>query len=377
MPRVRVDGIEIAYEVRGEGTPLLCLMGLGTNRRAWVAQVPFLSRRMMLLLPDNRGVGESDKPAGPYTTRRMAEDALALVDAMELARVHVLGVSMGGAVAQELALLAPERVRSLVLACTFGKAGRGFRALAEETARSLGASGADALAAARDAAARAGPRRIAEAMMPLLFAPGFWERAPAEIRREMIAAFAEGFSAEGLLGQLAAVLSHDAISRLANVRAPTLVLHGDADRLVPLHHGERLAAAVPGAQLRVIAGGAHGFFAEQPEEFNAAVTDWVEAVEEESAEEEAAEVVRIPIDGTLDLHTFRPAEVKDLLCEYIDACRTRGILEIRVIHGKGTGALRRTVHAVLEKHPAVVEFALGDARSGGWGATRVVLRAGA
>lgn len=86
------------------------------------------------------------------------------------------------------------------------------------------------------------------------------------------------------------------------------------------------------------------------------------------------ETVELPIDGTLDLHTFHPRDVKQLVPDYLEECRRRGIFQVRIVHGKGTGALRRTVHAVLDKHPDVVEYRLGGSGGGEWGATIVVLR---
>lgn len=86
------------------------------------------------------------------------------------------------------------------------------------------------------------------------------------------------------------------------------------------------------------------------------------------------ETVELPIDGTLDLHTFHPRDVKQLVPDYLEECRKRGIFQVRIVHGKGTGALRRTVHAVLDKHPDVVEYRLGGSGGGEWGATIVVLR---
>jgi DNA-nicking Smr family endonuclease len=97
-------------------------------------------------------------------------------------------------------------------------------------------------------------------------------------------------------------------------------------------------------------------------------------VSEESEEPEIPEVVELPIDGTLDLHTFRPAEIKDLIPDYLAECRKRGILEVRIVHGKGTGVLQRSVHAILARQPEVIAFCLASGEAGGWGATLVRLR---
>ena len=97
---------------------------------------------------------------------------------------------------------------------------------------------------------------------------------------------------------------------------------------------------------------------------------------EEHPKKEELPPVAIPVDGVLDLHTFQPGEVKDLLPEYLNECRQRGILEVRVIHGKGTGMLRETVHAILRRMPEVASFRLADEKAGGWGATMVLLRSG-
>src|SRR5438093_1193668 len=121
MPRVRVGDIEMYYQDVGEGDPLLLIMGFGGDHLAWAFQMADFSKRHRVIAFDNRGVGQTDAPDHAYTTRMMAGDALGLMNALGIDRAHVLGVSMGGMIAQELALASPERVRSLHLACTFGR----------------------------------------------------------------------------------------------------------------------------------------------------------------------------------------------------------------------------------------------------------------
>ena len=121
MPRLRVGDLELAYEVCGDGAPLLLLMGLGGDRQGWDLVRPELARRHRLVLLDNRDAGESAEAAGPYGLADMAADAVALMDALGIERFHVLGASMGGAIAQHLALQAPARVASLVVAATWGR----------------------------------------------------------------------------------------------------------------------------------------------------------------------------------------------------------------------------------------------------------------
>ena len=113
MQRIRAGDADIAFDVTGVGDPLLLIMGLGADSKMWMLQTPTFSERLRCITFDNRGVGESSIPEGPYSTEQMAGDALAVLDALDVERAHVLGISLGGAIAQQVALKAPERVRSL------------------------------------------------------------------------------------------------------------------------------------------------------------------------------------------------------------------------------------------------------------------------
>ena len=124
MPKVKVNGIELNYVESGSGDPLLLIMGFGGDHLAWVFQVPAFSGKYRVISFDNRGAGQSSVPDAPYSTRMMADDAVGLLDALGVERAHVLGVSMGGMIAQEVALNHPRRVRSLQLHCTYARPDR-------------------------------------------------------------------------------------------------------------------------------------------------------------------------------------------------------------------------------------------------------------
>ncbi|HEX8558120.1 MAG TPA: alpha/beta fold hydrolase [Pyrinomonadaceae bacterium] len=265
MPEVEVKGLRLYYEERGRGEPLALIPGFGTGAWIWYRQAPAFAERFRVVTFDPRGVARSEGRDEPHSMREHADDVAALLDHLKIERAHVLGASFGGFVAQEFALAYPGRVRGLVLCCTsFGGA------------RHVPPS-AETLAAIASTKGLNGEERVRENLL-LAFSPRFAAASPAEVER-VIRLRAENFVPEHAYArQLQAAVAFDAGSRAGGIKAPTLVITGDADAIVPHENSLNLAAAVPGATLRVIEGGSHAFFIERADEFNRAVVEWLGGV---------------------------------------------------------------------------------------------------
>lgn len=252
----------MAYDVHGAGFPLLLINGLGSDRGEWMAQIPAFARRFRVIAFDNRGSGESEAPPGPYTTAGMADDAAALLSFLEVTRAHVLGVSLGGMIAQEIALRHPGRVERLVLACTTPGGETSVRPSPAALAAFARAPGGD-----REAELR---RTI-----PFLYTGRFRTERPEEIEAFIARRLVAPSSPEGYAAQLSAAVRHSAGDRLKGIRSPTLVITGTADLLVPPVNSERIAQRIPGATLVRMPGAPHRLFAEDAEAFNRAVLDYL------------------------------------------------------------------------------------------------------
>jgi 3-oxoadipate enol-lactonase len=261
MPRVRVGDIQMFYLEAGAGDPLVLIMGLGGDHLAWGFQMGALAERYRVVAFDNRGAGQTDAPDLPYTTRMMAEDTRGLMDALDIDRARVVGVSMGGMIAQELALLYPDRVRALHLGCTLARPDAYLAALNTGW---------------RELRAQMGRETALRAMGPWLFAAGTYNERPELV--EMI--FQNGLanphpqSLTGFLRQTEAVTTHDTLDRLAAITCPTLVSVGEADILLPPRFSRQIAARVPGARLDLVPGGGHVYFWEYPDLFNTLCLDF-------------------------------------------------------------------------------------------------------
>lgn len=265
MPHaVAGDGAVIHYRVRGRsgGEPLLCIQGLGTDSRGWIAQRA-LGRRYRLILVDNRGTGRSSKPSGPYRLETMAADTVAVLDHLGESSVHVMGASMGGIIAQVLAVTHPDRVRSLVLACTACRHQPWRRELLESWIGVAETHGMRAFAT-RNLRWLVGPRSLRR------FAPAFGVLTP----------IAMSAPTHAFVAQVQAILAIDDSLRneLGKLTMPALVLVGSQDILTPQADAEEIADHLPGADLMVIQGGSHGFLLESALVFNRLVGEFLDGV---------------------------------------------------------------------------------------------------
>jgi pimeloyl-ACP methyl ester carboxylesterase len=266
MPKVQVGNVGLYYEERGAGEPLLLVPGFGTGLWIWYRQIPALAEHFRVIAFDPRGVARSDKPDEPILMRGYADDAAALLEALNVESAHVLGASFGGFVAQEFALAYPARTRSLTLCCTsFG--GPRHCPPAPETLQAIASTkGLNT------------EERVRENLL-LAFSPGFVADNAGEVGRVIALRGENDVPEYAYLRQLQAAMAFNAEDRVTNIEAPTLVITGDADVIVPHENSLNLAAQIPGAKLRVIEGGSHTFFIERPEEFNSAVIEFIKSLD--------------------------------------------------------------------------------------------------
>ena len=262
MPYTETPGFRMHYETQGGGDPLLLINGLGSDSTEWLFQFPAFARRFLVVAFDNRGTGRSDTPPGPYSTAQMADDAAALLTHLGAARAHVLGVSLGGMVAQEVALRHPEQVRKLVLACTAPGGEGSVRPAPEVLKHFVRSPGGD-------------PEEEVRRVLPFLYSERYLRDHPEEVEEFVRRRIAGPVSVEGHAAQLAAAMSHSAWERLEDIGAPTLVIAGDGDRVVPTENSHRIAERIPEARLVILPGAPHRLFAENAEDFNRAVISFL------------------------------------------------------------------------------------------------------
>ena len=246
MPFVENQGAKIYWNEQGQGEPVLLIMGLGYPSDLWHRTRPLLSQRYRTIAFDNRGVGLSDVPPGPYSIATMASDADAVLNAAGVSDAHIFGVSMGGMIAQEFALQYPQRTRSLILGCTAAGGPSAIRAERKVV---------DILMA-RDMTLQ----EAREAILPYIYdaaTPREKIEEDVALRRRCLP------STEGYMAQLQGILAWEAYSRIAQITAPTLVIHGKSDALVPPGNGELIAGQIPGSRLVLLDHASHLFLTDQ------------------------------------------------------------------------------------------------------------------
>jgi 3-oxoadipate enol-lactonase len=269
VPFAELGEGRLYYEVHGVGEPLVLVNGLSSDHVAWTLQVPAFAPHFRTVVFDNRDVGQSSYAPGPYEIRDMAADVLALADSLDLASFHLLGVSMGGAIAQEVALAAPERVRTLTLGVTWAGSGP----WGVERSRLWAA-----------AAGRTPREQHVEYLMLHSLSERFYESPDAvALIRQIALDNPHPQDPEAFMRQVDASGRHDTRTRLGALGLPVHVIGAEHDILVPVWKSRELAELIPGARLTVIPEAPHGTHIERAAEFNAAVLDFLRSADGRAA----------------------------------------------------------------------------------------------
>jgi len=258
MPKVKVDDIQIYYEVKGEGFPLVMIMGLGRNSESWDPRlVEGLSKNFKLLMFDNRGAGRTDISNSEYTIRLLADDTAGLMNTSGISKAHILGISMGGMIAQELVLNYPKKVAKLVLCSTYSGGSKAVQP-SQKVSEMLTA----------DLSTMSPEEYYRKIYLPLVYTENFTEKNPDFVKLHVQKSLRHPISKAAYMRQLDAIGKFNTYERLQQTKAPTLVLHGRKDVLVPSENGSILAEAIPNAKLVYFEKSAHMLAEEMREVIN-------------------------------------------------------------------------------------------------------------
>ena len=265
MPTTECHDITLYYEIHGSGFPVLFISGLGAGTWAWEPQVPFFSRSYQMISFDNRGAGRSSAPPGPYSIEQMALDSIRLMHSLDIDKTFVVGLSMGGMTAQELALILPHRISGLVLAATHPGGTMRIPGSPEVYECLMDNNGLS-------------QEEIVEKNIPILFSPKTVTDLPEIIqayrkRQKNIPEQTE----HAFAAQQEAIQGFDCSRRLSKIKAPTLVLAGEDDQLIPAENARRMAEHIPDSQIEIMSHAGHLIHMEQTEEFNKIIDEFFQA----------------------------------------------------------------------------------------------------
>ena len=269
MPRVEVNGIAVYYEEHGSGPPLVMIGGLGADTYLWSKQVPAFSALFRVVVFDNRGSGESDKPDEPYSIPMFVADTVGLMRALGIERAHVVGASLGGLIAQELVLTHPEMVDRLVLVCTTSNGPRSVRP-------SLWALIPMLFRLRRTGEPAADTRRA----FSIFAHPQWLNDNPDEVEEYVAWRVAHPQSPYAFKRQRGAIKGFDREDRLGTITAPTLIVHGDSDRVSPAANARILGELIPDAEVVILEDSGHACSFDQRDRFNQAVLGFLTAPRE-------------------------------------------------------------------------------------------------
>jgi pimeloyl-ACP methyl ester carboxylesterase len=263
MPLAATNGIKLYYEIHGRGPRLTLIEGLGYHRWMWYKQLPAFSAHFTTLIYDNRGAGKSDKPPGPYNHEQNADDLAGLLEHVGWDHTHLLGISMGGFIAQQFALKYPERMDRLVLVAT-GFGGKRMVPVPAEAAK--------AMMPATDLS----PEERIRKAMPIAFGDRKWpERNPDEFDQIVKWRLEEPQPPEAAMAQIMAGATFDVSERVRDITAPTLVVAGSRDGVVPPENARLLAAEIPHSHLTILPDAGHLVNIEASDRFNEVVVDFI------------------------------------------------------------------------------------------------------
>lgn len=260
MPLANVNGININYAVEGHGKPLVMIMGFGVDQSCWRRQVPTFKKQYNVITFDNRGTGKSDKPDGSYSPRLMAEDTIQLLDFLKIEKAHIIGVSMGGLIAQEIAINYPERILKLILGSTWACQDNEDNGI---TANML-------------AAMKLPPRQGMNRLLDALFNKILYRFIIVPFIKFKMRRMKEP-EITGLMGQVDCIKGYDSLDRLPLIKAPTLVMTGTKDKVIKPGSSDTISQKIPDAKLVKIENGSHAFGMEMSKVFNKEVLDFLKS----------------------------------------------------------------------------------------------------
>ncbi len=263
MAKAQVKGIEMAYNIDGEGEPVLLIGGFTMVKESWELQVVELAKRFRVITFDNRGVGETTVPTEPFTIDEMAADTVGLMDALSIDSAHIFGVSMGGLIAQVLALDHPDRVGKVALGCTT----HGGRRAVQPSREVM-----EVLAKAADPSIEV--EKSVRIRLPTIFSERFIREEPERLEEFVRFSVQYWPTPQGAAGQMGALSVFNVRRRLGEIRCPVLAITGAEDRMMPPENARLLAEGIEGAAHYLVADAGHSFFLEKPDEVNRVLIDF-------------------------------------------------------------------------------------------------------